>query len=382
MKRILICASRVSHILNFHIPYIKYFKEKGYEVHIAVQGNTDNPLIDRCFDLCFTKNFFSPKNIGTVFKLKKIIQDGNYSAVYTNTTLAGTAVRAALMLVSGGRPYCVHISHGYMFSQKNSIKQKLILACEKMTKSPTDCLVVMNEEDYALADKYRLGKKLYYINGMGLTGERFPQISVSERRAVRQRLNADDDTKILLCVGEFSSRKNQVSLIEAFNRLRAAHKNIMLVFAGVGADFEKCKMLAEKYELTGCIKFLGQVKDVNLLYRSSDLLVSASKMEGMPFNVMEALYCGLPAAVSNIKGHRELIEEGVNGFLFDGNDVGDICSKIDGILSDGEVYEKLKTCARLDEKYLVENVRPTLLKILDRNFDSAEQPKNKEIVHL
>lgn len=71
MKKILICASRVSHILNFHLPYLQYFKSQGYEVHIAVQGSTDDPLIDRCFDLHFTKNPLSPDNIGTIFRLKK-----------------------------------------------------------------------------------------------------------------------------------------------------------------------------------------------------------------------------------------------------------------------------------------------------------------------
>lgn len=368
MKRILICASRVSHILHFHLPYIEYFKSKGYEVHIAVQGVTDHPLIDKCYDLNFTKNMLSPENIKTIFQLKKMIQNGGYTIVYSNTTLAGVAVRAAMMLLPRNKPYYVHISHGYMFSEKNSIKQKVILGCEKLTKSPVDDLVVMNQEDYSLAEKYRLGKNLHYIYGMGLCAERFPEISEEKRRQVRQMLNADDHTKILLCVGEFSSRKNQMAIITAFHQLSLKHQKIILALAGDGTKLDKCKLLAETYELLPKIHFLGQQKDVNALYRSADLLISASKMEGLPFNVLEALYCGLPAVVSKIKGHTDLITNGENGLLFDENNINDIAEKLDAVLSDSALYDHLRASAALDERYLIENAKPELLKILDKEY--------------
>ncbi len=371
----------MSHILNFHLPYIQYFKENGYEVHIAVQGNTRHPLIDRCYDLAFTKNLFSAGNIKTIFSLKKIIQENHYEVICSNTTLAGTAVKAALMMIRRDKPYFVHISHGYMFSQHNGLKDSFILLCEKMTKSPVDELVVMNNEDYILARKYQLGKNLHYIYGMGLDAKRFDSNNREQRQHWRRKIGADDHTKILLCVGELSARKNQISVIEVFNRLCREHQNIMLVLAGDGADSEKCRLLAEKYELGGRIRFLGQQQDVNLIYRSCDLLVSASKMEGLPFNVMEALYCGLPAALSAVKGHVDLAEDGVNAVLFDANDRDDMFLKINEVLSDEALYGRLKSNASLDEKYLLDNVRPTLLAILDRDYRKDDIQK-KERVHL
>ncbi len=372
MKKILICASRVSHILNFHLPYLQYFKSQGYEVHIAVQGSTDDPLIDRCFDLHFTKNPLSPDNIGTIFRLKKIIQNGNYSIIYSNTTLAGVAVRAALMLLSGTKPYYVHICHGYIFSEKNDFTQKMILACERMTKSPVQHLVVMNREDYDLAKKYRLGKILHYISGMGLCPEKFPPVSNSERQRIRQSLGADDHTRILLCIGEFSARKNQKVLIEVFDRLLKNHRDLILVFAGEGGCLEDCRRLAERYELGGKVRFLGYREDINLLCRSADLLLSASKMEGMPFNVMEALYCGLPCVLSDVKGHRDLAEDG-GIVLFDKDRPDDIYRQINAVLSSPSVYQKLLSTVGLNEKYLLKNVQPELLPVLDREYSQKER---------
>ena len=42
MKKVLFCATVDSHILHFHIPYLKMFKEQGYEVHVATNGNEEN----------------------------------------------------------------------------------------------------------------------------------------------------------------------------------------------------------------------------------------------------------------------------------------------------------------------------------------------------
>ncbi len=379
-KRILVCASRVSHILNFHLPYIEYFKKKGYAVDIAVQGTTIHPLIDHCYDLTFTKNPLSPDNIGTVFRLKKILEQNDYALVYSNTTLASVAVRMALMLMHGAKPYCVHISHGYMFAEKNNLRQKLILQCEKMTKKPIDELVVMNQEDYDLAQKYHLGKNLHYIYGMGLCGDHLPPISAEQRDQMRRTLGAEENTKILACVGEFSDRKNQAAVIETFDRLQKKYHHLRLVFAGEGKLLDECKQLVESKELTHKVRFLGYVDDVNTLYRSVDVLVSASKMEGLPFNVLEALYCGTVVALSDIKGHRDLIADGQNGILFDGNDSDEMYTKLDELFSDDERYRSIQSHSGLEEKYLIECVRPTLLKILDTEYN--ENPaKNEERVY-
>ena len=378
MKKILFCASRVSHIINFHLPYIKYFKDKGYCVDIAVQGSTENRLIDRCFDIKFTKNPLSSDNIKTVYQLKKIIKDGNYDIICSNSTLAGVTARMAVMLSGKPKPYFVHISHGYMFGEKSGLKSKIYLLCEKATSKPVDSFVVMNKEDYSLAEKYNLGKNIHYIYGMGVCPEKFPPISQSERTTIRHRLKIPDENFALLCAGEFSDRKNQMLIIQSFNRLLQKHKNITLVFAGDGQTIENCKNTVSQLELEGSVRFLGQVSDINKIYRSCDILVSASKMEGLPFNIMEAMLCGLPVIASDIKGHSDLITDGQNGILFQTESVDDMVHKTDLILSDKSLFTYIKENTHLEERYLIQNTAPTLLKILDRNYSTHTVSDSKK----
>lgn len=366
MKKVLFCASRASHILNFHLPYIEYLHSLGFLIDVAVQGEIKNKMIHKCFNVKFTKNLLAPDNIKTVFELKKIISQNKYDIVCSNTTLAGVSTRLAIMTIKKNKPYLVHISHGYMFNENSGIKSKIYLFFERITKSPVNDLVVMNKEDYNLAEKYHLGKNLHYIYGMGVDSNKFPQISKRQRDITRENIGINKDNFTILCVGEFSKRKNQTMIINAFNEICKKHKNVILVFAGDGKTFNECKDLAERYELKGKVKFLGHITDINSLYRSCNILVSASQMEGLPFNVMESLLCGLPVVLSDIKGHNDLIQHKQNGLLFEKNNLSELVKNMDIMISDKELYEHIKSNTYLSEEYMVENAKPQLLKILDK----------------
>ncbi len=376
MNKILICASRMSHILHFHLPYIEYFYSKGVGVDIAAQGASPIPWAEHCYDIPFVKNPLSPQNLKTVSRLKKLMKTNHYDMVCSNSTLSGAAARMALRrLPHNERPRCVHISHGYMFDSSGSLRSRVYRTVEKLLAPDTDSLVVMNREDLQLAEKYRLGKSIVFVNGMGLCPERFPSISSQERSAFRKQLGADEETAVLLCIGEFSARKNHSMLIRAFDRLGSLRNHTLLVFAGTGDEAENCKDLTRRLELTPYVRFLGQVEDINTLCRSADVLLSAAGMEGLPFNVMEALFCGLPVVASDIKGHRDLIVNGQNGLLFDAsadNGIQQLTDRLVSLLSDIKLYSHLKQNAVLDEKYLIHSVKPSLLQVFDTHYLSTE----------
>ena len=375
----------MSHIVNFHLPYIEHFKSKGYSVDIAAEGAESHPLIDRCFDMRFVKNPLSVKNLKTVGKLKKLISENGYTMVYSNSTLAGAALRLAVKRTAKKkRPYCVHISHGYMFDESSSIRSLIYRTAEKLTAGATDSLVVMNEADLILARRYKLGKNIYFTNGMGLRRERFPEISPEERTAFRSSLNLPESAVVFLCVGEFSKRKNQTLLIKALEKLHQKYKNAFLVFAGDGGTFKECCDLVSELELNSRVRFLGQMKNVNTLYRSCDVLLSGALMEGLPFNVMEALHCGMPVIASNIKGHTDLINDGMNGLLFNvcaEEPVAELAKAISSYLDNSELQNTLRANAFLDKKYYIESVEPKLLSILDNDFDET-QIKSPEVSYL
>lgn len=84
-KKVLIVATVIEHIIGFHIPYIKFLKSKGYEVHIACNGNKLIKDVEVQYNLPFTRNPFTISNVKAYIKLKKIISKEKFDVIHCNT---------------------------------------------------------------------------------------------------------------------------------------------------------------------------------------------------------------------------------------------------------------------------------------------------------
>lgn len=313
MKKVLMIASAASHFENFHIPYMEYLRSRGVQVYTASAGTLRSQYVYRHITLPYRKKLYHPLNFIVILRLARLIRKERFDAVYTNSSLAGFTGRMALKLSGRKNTKAVHICHGYLFDDDGSRRSRLYLAFEKILRRRTDLLAVMNEADRRIAEKYSLGKEIAFINGMGLDASRFTRIDGGRMQRLRRELGASEKTVVFLCVGEFSQRKNQQCIVEACALL--GDKDYRMVFAGEGELQEKCKEIAKKLGIYDKTVFLGHRRDTNELYRSCDCLISASRFEGLPFNVMEALYCGMDILVSDVKGSRDLAEK-YGGRLF------------------------------------------------------------------
>ena len=158
----------------------------------------------------------------------------------------------------------------------------------------------MNMEDYELAKKYKLYKdELHLIDGIGISDKRFYIPSTEESAKIRDSMGIEVNEIVFTYAAEFSKRKNQKLLIRAFSK--CGFDNGLLLLAGDGSELDYCKNLAVKLKIENKVRFLGFVEDIPRLYSASDIIVSTSLSEGMPFNILEAMGCGLPVIASNIK---------------------------------------------------------------------------------
>lgn len=361
MKKVLFCASRASHIVYFHRSYLEYYKQMGWEIHIVTEGIVDLPEVDRSIDLSFSKRHFSGSNLKTILKLAALIRKEKYQLISSHATLAGLICRGAIMLSGYREATVVHTSHGYLFEDNQSLKSKLYLACEKLTSGRVDELMVMNQEDYKIANRYHLGRQIHFIDGMGIEQTHFPTYSEEEKSKVRDSLKIAKEDFVFLCVGEFSKRKNQTIILDALAQIDPTQRPVKLLFAGDGNQLEACKQQAKKLGIEKNVLFLGRVDQINSLYQIADAAISASFSEGLPFNIMEALLCHLPIIASEVKGHVDLLENGVNGLLFSVQQPQQLVSAMNLLLNDSHLYNQIKQHAYLPERYLIDQVKPVVL---------------------
>lgn len=309
-KKILFAASTRGHVLHFHAPYLAELKTMGAEIHCAWAGG-DEPAenIDRIIPLPLAKSMTSPDNFRAALQLRKIIRREGYDAVIVHTSLAAFFLRLALLGLRN-RPKCLNMVHGYLFDDDSPrLKGRILLWAERICARVTDLVLTMNRWDYALAREKRLGKRVDFIPGIGVD---FSAMD-SGGGGLRESLGIDNEAFVMIYPAEFSERKNQSFLIALLPQLP---ENAVLVLPGRGEKLEQCRAMAAELGLEKRVIFPGYVNGMGPWYDMADAAVSSSRSEGLPFNIMEAMHFSLPAAATAVKGHEDLIEHGVSGFLF------------------------------------------------------------------
>lgn len=147
--------------------------------------------------------------------------------------------------------------------------------------------------------------------------------------------------KTIVSVGRLTTQKQQGVLLDAFAIFHKLHPAYKLIIYG---DGEERNHLLEKAKNLGIDKFFylpGRVSNIVDSIKSADVFVLTSDYEGMSNALIEAMCLGLPCVSTKVSGATDLIEDGQNGFLVDLRDSVGIANRIDNIVTDSDLREKL-----------------------------------------
>ena len=151
--------------------------------------------------------------------------------------------------------------------------------------------------------------------------------------------------KIVITPGasRITSRKGLKYLIEAIATLSKKYPNILLEIIGSGDEKDKLEELAFNLGITNKVNFVGAVshKDTLKYYQKANIFVLPSLNEGMSNTMLEALACGLPIISTKTGGSGELVQENQNGCYIKMKDSLDIVEKIEKIINNPELMEKM-----------------------------------------
>lgn len=342
MKKVLFTATVDSHILHFHLPFLKYFKENGYEVHVATNGNEEIPYCDKKHYITFERSPLKTNNLKAIKQLKKIIDEENFDLIHTHTPMGAVVTRLAARKARKNGTRVIYTAHGFHFFKGASIKHWAIFyPVEKFLARYTDTLITINMEDYELAkSKFKKCKDINYVPGVGIDPEKFDlKISDKEKKELRESLGLKDDDFVLIYTAELSKRKRQIWLINAVRDLLKRNNKIHLLLPGKDSLNGACHNLVKEFGLEEQIHLLGYRKDVPKLLRISDIAVSSSSQEGLPVNIMEAMYTGIPIVASDCRGNRDLVKNNENGFVCGLDDVESFVAGIETLANDKEIYK-------------------------------------------
>ncbi len=318
-KKVLLVATVQSHIGQFHKPLMKLLKENGWEIHVAARNNLaekdtlslDYP--DKVFDIHFQRSPFKLSNINAYRQLKQLLKEQKYDVVHCNTPVGGILGRLAARRYRKEGTKVFYTAHGFHFYKGAPwINWLLYYPIEKLIARWTDKLITVNWEDFSFASQ-RMPCPVYHIHGVGVDSLRYHMVSEEEKETKRADLGLKGT--VLLSAGELLPNKNQKTAILALNEVRKKIPDTYLFIAGNGPERSFLEQLACQLGIEDYVVFLGYTTKLPVYMQSCDAFISCSFREGLGMNILEALACGKPVIASDNRGHRELIQTGINGYL-------------------------------------------------------------------
>ncbi|NDI97576.1 glycosyltransferase family 4 protein [Flavobacterium sp. LaA7.5] len=358
-KKILYTATTNIHLLNFHLPYLKWFKDQGYEVHIACNGDPDIPFADKVWTVPFGRMPFDKNNKVAYKQLKSIIKDNNYSLIHCHTPMGGIITRLAARSARKKGTKVIYTAHGFHFYKGASFKNwALYYPIEWLFSSFTDAIITINNEDFdVIRNKKFLSSGKYKTDGIGINPDRLNIEQYNDKKSLREQLGYKEDDFLILYIAEFIPRKNHQFIFNAIPQVIKQVPKAKFLFAGGKAALgDKMIALANEKGFADNIDVLGYQKEIGKFIAIADVGISSSHAEGLPIGIAEIMSTGLPVIISNIRGHNELVVHGESGYLFDKNKQEEFVDSLVKLYKDSQLRKEMgQEGSRYMQKFLIEN---------------------------
>ena len=345
-KRVLFIASVVKkHILQFHIPYLKWFKERGYIVDVCAGNDFDPkekkyiPYCDNYYETPFYRTIATAKNYTSYKEVKRLADKNEYTLIHCHTPIAAAIARTALRKKHKSGTTVLYTTHGFHFYKGCPKVYKLYYLAEKYLINYTDGIITINSEDYDAAKKICEGKKckVFIIPGIGAQLDKVTPAFSDKRAALRKEFGIPNDAFLIMSNSEINQNKNVELSVRAAAKIDGAY---MLV-CGNGSMLDSCKELAKSLGVGDRILFAGYRYDAKRLLGAADAFIFPSRREGLGMAAIEAMAAGLPLIAAANRGTLEYAEDGVNALLYAPDDFMGFCGAIRRLKDDRELCVKL-----------------------------------------
>ncbi|HEV2591706.1 MAG TPA: glycosyltransferase family 4 protein [Gaiellaceae bacterium] len=250
--------------------------------------------------------------------------------VHANSSKAGILGRLAAWLA--GVPTRVFTVHGWAFAAYSGRASTVYLVADRLMRPLTTRMICVadNELRKGLAARTCDAEKTVVIRNA---------IDVQAAPHARPHESAR-----IVFVGRLKYPKDGETLLRATAAL--GDRPYELVIVGDGPDRTDLETLQHRLGLDERVRFAGERDDVPQLLADAGVFVLASRSEGLPISVLEAMAAGLPVVASDVGGLREQVVDGETGYLVPAGDVTALTDALARLLDDPALRERIGAAAR------------------------------------
>lgn len=262
--------------------------------------------------------------------------------IHANTGAVLHVMLACALCKIPGRIYTVHNEAKLLYSDHFFKKYLYKAAFSRFRFTPV--AVCDGVRETLLRDLHIPAEKMQTVyNGVDI--ERFYPRHHSAEKTVRA-----------VSVGSLYAVKNQSMTVRAIKSLHDEGVPLTLALVGDGEDRGKLQTLIHRLHAEDYIMLCGARDDVASELQKADFYISASKTEGLPLSVLEAMACGLPIIATAAGGCRDIVRDGENGILTPIDDELALKAAVKTLAENGALRETFGAASRrLSEQWSIEN---------------------------
>jgi glycosyltransferase involved in cell wall biosynthesis len=336
-------------------PQLAAFRDAGYEV---IGASAPGPYVSELAPLGVrhvplknaTRSMAPGRDLAALGELTRLFKQMRPDIVHTHNPKPGVYGRLAARWARV--PVVVNTVHG-LYAQPDDpwARRSFVYGLERVAAKCSQAELVQNVEDIPVLKRLGIPTDKLHLLGNGIDLDRFDRerVAPDARATLRRSWNIADDAVVCGLVGRLVWEKGYREVIEAARVLRDRAPDLQIVVVGPRDEAKAGAITAadvERAEALGNIRFVGEYSDVESCYAAFDLYALASHREGFPRSAMEAAAMGLPVVATDIRGCRQVVDDGRTGFLVPVRDSRSLANALLDLAADPVRRKEMSVAAR------------------------------------
>ncbi len=269
-------------------------------------------------------------------RLRRLLVDGRFDVVHVHSPLVAALVRPVVATIRP-RPALVSTAHN-MWPSFHPVTRAL----DRLTAPLDDHLFSVSEPVHqSLPPSMRAASEVL-VHGVDVADI---QRRHAERDEIRTRLGVSD-RRVVITIANLRADKDYPNLFAAAEQVLAEHSDVVFLAVGQGQLEDELRADLARRRFGDRFRMLGHQEDPIAHLVASDVFTLASRHEGLPISLLEALAAGLPAAVTAVGGMPDVITDGVEGHLVPSQDPSALAGAISSLL-EPETNARASAAARV-----------------------------------
>jgi len=282
-----------------------------------------SPFLERPISLL--KDFFVFLDICFFLKNNRI------DILHSHSSKAGILGRLAAFCC--GTKSVLHTVHGWSFNSRQSfLRRSLFIFLEKLAADFTDIFVVLSDPDREKGLTHKIGRgENYRVIRPSVD---FLSFSLPSRPGIREEFLVDSSTVLVATVSCLKPQKCPEDFVKVAHLAFRSGLKAKFVLVGDGRLRPRVEKLISRLGLDNFVLMLGWRTDIPKILSGIDIFLLTSLWEGLPVSVLEAMAAGKPVIATDTGGVRDVIVDGVNGYLVSPHGVNLMHNRLSALIKD------------------------------------------------